>query len=711
MIQAIVRRGKVIGEEVPGPLVSKGGILIRVVNSAISSGTELSAIRGSGRSLYRRALDQPHHVKRILDMVRSEGIAAAYERVKGKLEAGSPTGYSISGVVLAVGDGVTGFKPGDAVAAAGAGLANHAEFVDVPENLVVKMPAGLGFPAASTVALGGIAMQGVRRADLRMGEMAVVIGTGILGLLAIQMLRASGIRVAAVDLDEKRLAIAQALGAEVVFNSCFADPVQGVQVWSGGHGADAVVFTAATASSAPLSQSFQMCKRRGRVVLVGVAGMEIEREDMYSKELDFLIATSYGPGRYDKAYEEKGLDYPYAYVRWTENRNMAEYLRLLSEGTVALDQMLDAVFPVERLGEAFESLSDSENKPLLAVLDYGLPPVHPDDEKPIQRQVFIPGTGSPRQGVIRVAVVGAGGFALETHLPNIQKLGSKFALHCVVDNAGSKAKDVAARYGAKYASTDVEAALADPEVDLVMIATRHDSHAPLALKALQQGKHVFVEKPLATTRQELAGILDFYQGGLDRKPVLMTGFNRRFSRYAATLKQVADARQNPLLMSYRMNAGFIPLDHWVHEHGGRMVGEACHIIDLMTFFTGSRLKSIGVESLTPANAAYSSSDNKAIILSYEDGSIGTIHYFAVGSKTLPKEWLELHFDGKSFLMDDYKRLTAFGCRIPELASKVSEKGHFQELERLYETLSGKNPAWPIELWDMAQTTEAALLLN
>lgn len=704
MKQAIVKKGKVFPVEVPAPLVSKGCVLIKVVSSCISAGTEVSSVQGSGKSLIKRALEQPQNVKKVIDMIKSDGIATAYAKVKGKVETESVTGYSLSGVIIAVGDSVNRFHVGDHVAAAGGGIANHAEYVDVPENLVMKIPRGMGFAEASTVTLGGIAMQGVRRADLRLGEYAVVVGTGILGLLTAQMLKYSGIRVAAIDLDNNRLQIAQELGAEIILNPESDDIIRMIENWTGGYCADAVIFTAATSSSEALSQSFKMCKRKGRVVLVGVSGMEIKREDIYQKEMDFMISTSYGPGRYDKNYEEKGLDYPYAYVRWTENRNMEEYLRLVNEGAIRLDKLINAIYPIEKVSEAFLSLQQAGQKPLMVLLDYGtIDQEKLEEYRQHDRKVSISALPVKRD-VVNVALIGAGGFATGMHLPNIEKLSDKYRLHCVVNRTGHKAKSEAEKYHAAYATTDYHDVLRDKDVDLVLIATRHDSHASLALQALQAGKHVFVEKPLATTHDELAAIKAFYADGTENKPVLFTGFNRRFSRYAKEIKRHTDNRINPLLIYYRMNAGYIPLDHWVHEDGGRIIGEACHIIDLMSFLTGSKIKSISVDNLVPMNEKFSSSDNIAIMLSYLDGSVATIHYFAVGSKEYPKEYMEVHFDEKTIILDDYKSLKGFGVSLNEISTPNSQKGHLKELEVLYATLSSQDERWPISLESMCETT-------
>ena len=706
MLQAIVKKGKVLGEKIPAPVVSKGSLLLKVVNSCISVGTEISGIKASGKSLIKRSLEQPENVNKVLKMVKNDGIFKTFSKVKDRLDSGSPTGYSLSGLVIATGDGIKNFKVGDAVAAAGAGIANHAEYVDVPENLVIKMPKDMDFIHASTVALGGIAIQGVRRCNLSLGEFCVVVGTGILGLLSVQMLRLIGVRVIAVDLDEKRLDIAKEVGAEITINSLVDDPMRAVENITGGYGADSVLFTAATNSSEPLSQSFKMCKKKGKVVLVGVVGMHINREDIYSKELDFLISTSYGPGRYDSNYEEKGFDYPYAYIRWTENRNMTEYLRLVHSGNIKLDKLISAIFPIGKVTEAFESLRNPNDRPLMVILDYGKPELDTLEKYVNQdRKVYI-NNFTAKRGTLNIALIGAGSFATGMHLSNIEKLSKKYRLYAVVNRTGYKAKTVAQQYRANYATTNYDDILNDDNVDLVLISTRHDSHAELTLKALKAGKNVFVEKPLATSQEELNRIKEFYaNNNFYDKPILMVGFNRRFSKYAQEIKKHTNKRISPLFINYRINAGYIPLDNWVHESGGRIIGEACHIIDLMSFFTNSRIESISYESLTPNKGQFKANDNKSIILKYQDGSVCTIEYFAVGSKDFPKEYMEVHFDEKSIVLDDYKSLKGYGIKIKEISTPISQKGHLEEFDRLYETLNVNTKEWPIEFWDIVQTTE------
>jgi predicted dehydrogenase/threonine dehydrogenase-like Zn-dependent dehydrogenase len=702
MKQAVVKKGKVIAQNVATPNVSKGSVLIKVHYSCISAGTEMTSVNTTKKSLIKRAIDSPDEVKEVLDFVKSNGIQKTIQKVRGVIDGGKQTGYSVAGEVIAIGEDLNNFQIGDKVAAAGAGIANHAEYVDVPTNLVMKMPNELDYRLASTVTMGGIAMQGVRRADLRFGESCVVVGAGILGLLALQMLKLSGVRVLVTDLDEHRLALAKELGADLCINPIKEDAVKVSNSFSGGYGVDCVLFTAATSSSKPLADSFKMCRKKGKVVLVGVVGMEINRGDMYAKELDFQISTSYGPGRYDRNYEEKGLDYPLAYVRWTENRNMTEYLSLLNEGKINLEPLIDGVFGIEKVDEAFASLDAEGQKPIIVLLDYK----HSSNDKKVELN-----SKPVNKESINVGIVGAGNFVTGMHLPNMRKLGNKYALRAVMNRTGFSADAVAKQFGAAYSTTDFEEIINDAAIDLVMITTRHDSHADYVLRSLKAGKHTFVEKPLAIDQEGLDKIKEFYDSDAANKPVLMTGFNRRFSQFATEIKKHTDKRINPLFIQYRMNAGFIPLDNWVHEHGGRIIGEACHLIDLMTSLTNSKISTISYEKLSPNNDKFSQQDNVAMILKYEDGSVCNIHYFASGSKKLSKEYMEVHYDEKTIIMEDYKTLKGHDVSVKEMNLNRSEKGQKEELEALYETLKGNTKDWPITLEDMVQTTEATFLIN
>lgn len=711
MKQAIVRKGMVETQDIPAPVVSDGSVLIRVVSSCISAGTEMAGVASSGTPLIQRIVKQPEKVAKILKMARSEGIKKIYKEVMGEIEAGKPVGYSVSGVVIATGSGVKKFKAGDRVAAAGGGLAYHAEYVSVPENLVVKIPGDLSFREASTVTLGSIALHGVRRADLELGEYGVVYGTGIMGLIAVQLLNASGIRVMAVDIDEKRLELAEKFGAERIIHAGKEDPVKAVMNHTGGCGADAVLFTAATTSSEPLSHSFNMCRRKGRVVLVGTAGMEIDRGDIYPGEIDLIISTSYGPGRYDSSYEEKGIDYPYAYVRWTENRNLGEYLRLIHQGKVDVRSMIEKEYPIDRAREAFESLGGSQRL-LMVLLDYGetVPSLFGGQTE--HRRAVQTGSFTVNSKVVNVALIGAGNFARKMHIPLLEGMADQFRLHAVADRSGTDARTVAEQHRATFATTDPGEVFKDPKTDLVLICTRHDSHGSLVLQALEAGKHVFVEKPLTVYPGELDRIRAYYeQEEPGEKPLLMVGFNRRFSPYAGEIRRKLERRVGPAFIQYSMNAGYIPADHWVHENGGRIVGEACHIIDLFQYLVGDRIVSACYESLDPRSGRYLGSDNKAMVFRFGDGSVATLGYFSLGNSTYPKEQMQVHFDEKTITLDDYRSMKARGIQMKELSTPRPSKGHREEWNSLYRSLTETGSQWPIPLQDLLDTTGITFMIT
>ncbi len=716
MKQVLIKKGRALPIEVPAPAVSSGGVLIKVVRSCLSSGTELTGLAKSGDSLIRKAMEQPQKVAAALRMVKRQGTLHTIKQVRGILNAGSPTGYSLSGIVLAAGEGVGNLRPGDRVAAAGAGLANHAEYVDVPSNLVMRLPDGLGFDEAATVTLGGIALQGVRRADVRLGEFVLVLGAGVLGQLAVQLLVASGARTLVTDLDQRRLETAVQHGAEKAFHASKGDVVKDVTHYTGGRGVDSVVFCAATDTPQALSDAFAMTRKKGRVIMVGVWGDVLRRQDIYAKELDFLISTSYGPGRYDATYEEGGLDYPYAYVRWTENRNMEEYLRLLARNKVNVADLVQGTFPIEDAEQAFAFLAGPE-RPLTALLDYGakLPGDFSRLETAPRRVVRQSSATSGSNDRIRVGVVGAGSFAVDTHLPNLLKMKDRFALRAICNRTGSSAQNIAERFKASYAATDYRELLDDSEIDLLMICTRHNLHGSMALDGLKAGKHVFVEKPLCVTPDELEGIKCFFETneGNQQTPLLMPGFNRRFSKYSVAIRESVAGRINPLFITYTMNAGHIPLDHWVHseEGGGRIVGEACHIVDLFSYLVGSPVRSLDAAGLRPATGAVGAMDNKSVVLEYEDGSVAALHYFAIGSKALPKERMEVHFDEKSIVLDSYKEMNTYGASSPALKTPHQSKGLLEELEALADALTGKGDGWPISLESMLETTAATFVLR
>lgn len=704
MKQVLVRGGSVMVQEVPAPSVSPRNILVRVHHSCISAGTEMAGVKMSGLPLYRRALKQPHHVKRVLQMMRDQGIKRVYDRVTGQLDAGLPTGYSAAGEVIAIGEQVEGFRPGDMVACAGAGIANHAEVIDVPVNLAVKSPDGLATEQACTVTLGAIAMQGVRRTNPTLGETVVVLGLGLLGQITAQLLSANGCRVIGTDPDSERVSVAEQGGMEFGVVSGEDDLVGRVHRLTDGMGADAAIITAATSSHHVISQAMQCCRKKGRVVLVGDVGLNLDRNDLYKKELDFLISSSYGPGRYDPLYEEGGQDYPLPYVRWTENRNMEEYLNLLAGGKVRLGGLAQRTFPIDHAVEAYESLNGAGQKSLLTLLEY------PESQTAFQRRITIaPVRSTGKQ--IRVALVGAGNFAQAMHVPNLLQLGSDFKIQCVMSRTGANARAAATRSQAAYATTDYDQVLSDPDVDLVLIATRHNLHGRMALQALRAGKNVFVEKPLTIVPQELDEIEAFF-GNTQNPPLLMVGFNRRFSPPVQAALKVLASRTTPLLVNYRMNAGYIPADHWTQteEGGGRNLGEACHIYDLFNALTVSQYTAISAVSINSSQRQWKKTDNFVASVSYADGSVCSLTYTALGDKSFPKETMDIFADGKVISLNDYKSLSIAGGKHKGWRSMTQQKGQFEELQALAACLREGRP-WPIPLEQIIQATRVSFAVE
>lgn len=716
MKQVILKKGKAVVEDIPAPFVESGTVLVAVENSCISIGTEMSSLKNSSMPLWKRAMKQPENVKKAMEMLKAQGLAKTMSVVNGRIEAGNASGYSVAGTVIEVGEGVSEFRVGDKVACAGAQCAHHAAVVCVPKNLTVSVPEGLSSQVASTVTLGAIALQGVRRAQPTLGENFVVIGLGILGQITAQLLKANGCRVIGLDLDSARIDLAKKLGMDLGIYPDESLPIEQVVRLTDGYGADGVIVTAASPSDAIMSQSFQMCRKKGRVILVGDVGLDLNRADFYQKELDFFISTSYGPGRYDTHYEEEGMDYPIGYVRWTENRNMSEYLRLAAEGRLQIEPLIHSEFPVEQAEQAYASL-EGKDKPLMVLLSYpqgvekgellGRTIQHDRISKGALAQ---PKVLKSTKEKLQVALIGAGGFAKGMHLPNLQSLSNAFELHTVASRTGHNAVATAKQFNAACSTTDIEEVFANPKVDLVIICTRHDLHMSQALRALKAGKHVLLEKPLALTKAELDQLVEFYEGDkVGDKPILLTGFNRRFSPYVQDIKKSLQGRSNPIIMNYRMNAGYIPLDHWVHgpEGGGRNRGEACHIYDLFTFLTDSEVENIQAHSLVPKTQHYSSKDNFMVTLSFKDGSLAHLTYTAMGAKAFAKEHLEVYFDGKVAHMEDYKNLKYYGIKASGLETKLPEKGQKEELKALAQAIS-KGESWPIPLWQQIQATEIAI---
>ena len=688
--------------DIPAPIVSDNGVLVKVVYSCISAGTEMVGVTESGKSIVKKAMEQPEKVKKALNMFKSQGLDSIIGKVK-EMELPKSIGYSASGVVIGLGKNVLDLKIGDKVACAGAGLANHAEYIDVPRSLVMRVPQRVTMDLASTVTTGGIAMQGVRRADLRLGETVAVLGLGILGQLSVQILKASGCKIIGIDIDERRLNIAKETGCDYVINSAKYDVIKEVEKITEGYGVDVTIITASANSNEVLAQAFNICRKKGKVVLVGVVGNEYKREDMYEKELDFIISTSYGPGRYDPNYEEKCIDYPYAYVRWTENRNMEEYLRLVAENKIDLKPVIEKIYEIDKASEAYEDLKNSQDKPLIILLKYS------EEQQEVKRKIIVKGESFKKDGKINVAIIGAGGFSKSIHMPNIKKLSDIYNIYAIMSRTGANAKAIAEQYGAKYVTTDYDEILNDSDVDMVLICTRHNIHADMAIQAMKKGKAIFVEKPMALNREEMQEVLNTVE---ETKAPYMVGFNRRFSKYSVETKKYIKDRINPMIINYVMNAGYIPLEHWVHtkEGGGRIIGESCHVFDLFNYFTDSKVVSISVDSINPRGKNISQRDNVVATIKYEDGSLCTLTYTSLGNNSYPKEFCQIYCDGKIITIDDYKKINGYGVKLSNLESKCSEKGHYEELIEFAKAIKSEEN-YTIPLWQLKQASEISYLVE
>lgn len=683
MKQVVLRGGQPKVVEVPSPSPASGRVLVANAASVISTGTERTAVSssaGAGGSLPMRALRNPDLVLKTLQHARKHGVKETTELVKGAVATDIALGYSTAGRVVDTG-GIAEFRPGQPVACAGAGNANHAEVVSVPGNLVAPVPDGVPLRDAAFTTLGAIAMQGVRRAEPSLGESVVVVGLGLIGLITVQVLSAAGCRVAGVEPLARRRELALSLGAEMALAP--DDAVAPLREWSGGAGADATIVTAGSESSIILNSAVEMLRRKGRVVPVGAVGLDLDRPPLYEREADVLISTSYGPGRYDPTYEDAGVDYPLAYVRWTENRNMEEFLRLLAAGKVTVEPLVDMELPAERAAEAYAAVA-GDSPPLAAVLTYeGL-------RQPAREVVRL---GAPRvaaAGEIDVAVVGAGGFVRGMHLPNL-KAADGVRIKKVVTRRGTTASDVARSVGGAEAATDWHVAVEDPEIDLVLIGTRHDTHAEIAAAALRAGKAVFVEKPLGLTREEIDEV---WEAGAQNDR-LMIGFNRPFAPLAVRLGQEVGSATGPIQLTYRVSAP-LPAGHWLNDPdvgGGRILGEACHMIDFAGWLCGTPERVMA--AALPSPPEVQTVQSASITVEYAGGSVATVHYSGVGPGTMPKERIEVFRGGRSWVLDDFRALTSYGPdgERTEEAGKA-DKGHAALLEEVLAACRGERPWEP-----------------
>lgn len=705
MKQALLRKGRVTVEDVPFPARDPGKLLVELTRSLISTGTDLGLVQSSEESLLQKIRKKPDVIKKGLESIRVRGLMKTLSYANEQLDESRALGYSCAGRVLAVGDAVQGFQVGERVACAGAGLANHSEVVSVPANLCVRIPGGVSDRAASFVTLGAIALQGVRRADVRLGEIACVVGLGLIGQLTVQLLVVAGCRVIGMDLDPARVNLAATHGMSWGVTSS-EELDRTVHLATGQKGVDVTILTASTSSSDPAQMAFQLTRKKGKIVVVGAVGMDLKRSPFYEKEQDFLISCSYGPGRYDDAYEKDGRDYPYAYVRWTENRNMLAFLDLIQQKRIDVEALIDEEVKLEAVTGAYEALGGrGGTKPLAIVIAY--PEVKSEMPPPVT--VIAKPAAAVSSGMVRLGLIGAGSFAKGMHIPNIEKLKPRLKLVGVCTGTGATALTMGRQLNVPLVTNDYREMLNSSEVDAVLVSTRHHNHAEITEAALRAGKHIYLEKPLALTMEELEG-LNRTVRELDRSPVMMVGFNRRYSPFALKLERQFSARTTPLLLNYRVNAGMLPENHWTQgrEGGGRLRGEACHIVDLFRFLVGKPLKHYDIDCLPPVSAVRPD-ENFVARFVYDDGSICTLTYTAIGHKSVAKEWMEGHWDSRSVVLDDYKTLNAFGPGDNQQLP-LQDKGHARALETFVEAIMNGS-AYPIPWEQLYETTRATIELD
>jgi predicted dehydrogenase/threonine dehydrogenase-like Zn-dependent dehydrogenase len=698
--QVLIRRGMPIVADVPAPPVADNTILVEVAFSLISTGTETAGMSNGQKSLIRQAYEQPAKIVRGLQMVKETGLRRTVALIEGEMESSFPTGYACSGRVVTCGRNVHGFAPGDLVACAGANRANHAELVAVPANLVVRVPDSCDLESAASATIGAIALQGVRRTDVRLGESVAVVGLGLIGQITVQLLKAAGCRIIGTDIDPARTALALSAGINI------ATPPDGlanaVSTFTEGRGVDAVIITASSESATLIQEAMQIVRKKGKVVVVGAVPLQLDRSPFYEKEADLLISCSYGPGRYDPEYEELGHDYPYGYVRWTENRNMAEYLKLIADGKIDFRSLIGKIWPLTEAPQAYSDLK--QNKHVAVLLSNPLNGA--SDAARVRTSI---GDTTPVAGLIRTGIIGAGSFARSVHLPNLQRLKDRFAISAIASRTGVTALNAGKQYGSAYISTAPDELFQDSKLDLILIASRHDQHASQAIRAAEQHKAVLLEKPAAMNRPELDELLRAFRKSGN---LLVVGFNRRFSPLIQEVKSLVEGRLSPVLIQYRMNAGFIPLESWIHgpEGGGRIIGEACHIFDLFNYLVGVVPETVTALSLRPGAAHISGTDNFVATLRYTDGSLCTLTYTSRGSTDLPKEAMEVFVDGKSVVLHDYRRLEFFGCSRKPTQAARQEKGHFEELVAVADYLVGKGPL-PMTLEEIEAATNASFIVD
>ena len=700
-----LKDGKTILEDVPVPQIKSGHILLKTSRTLVSLGTERMLVDFGKANFIDKARQQPDKVKQVLDKVKTDGIRPTYESVMNKLGQPLPLGYCNVGEVIAVGKGVTEFRIGDRIASNGP----HAEYVLVPVNLAAKVPDGVSDEEAAFTVIGSIALQGIRLLNPLFGETVVVIGLGLIGLITAELLQANGCRVIAFDMDAEKVGLAQEKGVTAINIGSGSDPVSVVRELTSQIGCDGVIITASNSSDEIMHQAAEMSRKRGRIILVGVVGLKLRRDDLYKKELSFQVSCSYGPGRYDEAYEQRGQDYPLAYVRWTENRNFEAVLQAIAKGQLDVKSLITERVKLADYLQIYGDMRKSGS--IASILEYDTHKA-PDSVVHIHQSKIAAGKGV-------IGIIGAGNFTASTILPQLAKTPAK--LQAIASSGGLSATTLARKFSISKATTDYQTILNDKDIDTVLITTRHNAHASLVIESLKANKHVFVEKPLALNPEELDEIITLYSSLSTQHSELsfsalstqnsalfvMVGFNRRFAPLALKMKELLGDGQTPVNIVATMNAGFIPADFWVHDPevgGGRIIGEACHFIDLCSYLAGSRVTAVCMNAM--GTNPDEMTDNATIILKYENGSNAVINYFSNGSKAYAKERIEVFSQQRVLVMDNWRKLSGYGFKNFKAMSSAQDKGHANQFKQLIERIQkGGEPLIPFS--ELVNTTRAS----
>ena len=695
-----LKNGKTQLIEIPSPSVSSGYLLIKSNKTLISSGTERMLFDFGRSNIIQKGLKQPDKVKKIIEKISSDGLKPTIDSIFSKLDQPLPLGYCNVGRIIEKGSDDSDFEINDRVVSNG----NHSEFVKVPLNLCAKIPDNVSDDEASFTILGSVALQGIRLVSPTLGETVVVTGLGLIGLLTVQLLKAHGCRVLAIDFDQARCNLAKSFGAEVVNLSKGEDPIKAAEVFSRYRGVDAVIISASTSSNEPVSQAAKMCRKKGRIVLVGVSGLNLSRDDFYEKELSFQVSCSYGPGRYDSNYEENGNDYPIGYVRWTEQRNFEAVLDLMSSKSLDVEKLISHSFDLEEAKKAYDLVFDSKDS-LGIILNYS----HQNDQlsKTVEIQTKIKkGTDTSK---VNISLIGAGNYTAKTILPKISKNDVNFI--GIGSENGMSGTLLGKKYGFKNSTTDIDNLINDPSSNTIFIATRHDTHSDFVIKALKANKNVFVEKPLCINFQQLKDIRKVYTEALkeNKNLKLMVGFNRRFSTQIEKIKTLIKTSKEKASFIMTVNSGFLPKDHWTQDKnigGGRIVGEACHFLDLISYLSDGN-----IESWSSVKMKASTNDTLSISLKFDNGSIGCINYFSNGSMALPKERLEVFTGNKTLILDNFKKLKGFGWKnFKKLNLWNQDKGQNKCFQEFISSIKYNSPS-PISFEDIFEVTKLSIEIS